>query len=64
MVAALSRRGISSSIVGELTESAQDMILVGGGREEKLEHPIVDPFWRAFYNALEKYKSLIEMNTR
>jgi hypothetical protein len=33
------------------------MVLVRGGREEKLEHPIVDPFWRAFYEALEKYSA-------
>jgi len=31
------------------------MILVEKGREGKLEHPIVDPFWSAFYNALEKH---------
>jgi len=24
----------------------------------KLDHPMIDPFWKAFYNALEKYKSL------
>jgi len=33
------------------------MILVAGGVEEKLEHPIVDPFWKAFYSALAKYTS-------
>ena len=26
-----------------------------GWSKEKLEHPIVDPFWKAFYDALEKY---------
>jgi len=57
VVEALSQKGISSSIVGELTEPAKGMILVEGGREKKLEHPIVDPFWQAFYNALEKYSS-------
>ena len=30
------------------------MILVENGRKRKLKHPIVDPFWRAFYGALEK----------
>jgi hydrogenase maturation factor len=57
VVEALSRKGIQSSIVGELTESAGGMVLLEGGREKKLEHPIVDPFWRAFYDALAKYKS-------
>jgi len=28
------------------------------GAEGKLHHPMVDPFWKAFYGALEKYKSL------
>jgi hypothetical protein len=34
------------------------MILVDGGREKKLVHPIVDPFWKAFYDALAKYNTL------
>ena len=54
VVEALSQKGIASSIVGELTSSRQGMILVEGGREGRLEHPLVDPFWKAFYNALEK----------
>jgi len=57
VVEALSQREINSSIVGELTEKERSMVLVEGGKEKKLEHPIVDPFWRAFYDALEKYKS-------
>jgi hydrogenase expression/formation protein HypE len=52
---ALSRKNITASIVGELTEARAGMVLVRGGSEQKLEHPIVDPFWRAFYKALEKY---------
>jgi hydrogenase maturation factor len=54
---ALRKKGIKSSIVGEFTEPGLGMVLVREGREEKLEHPIVDPFWRAFYVALEKYSS-------
>jgi len=57
VVEALSQKGIKSSIVGELTEPEKGMILIRKGREEKLEHPIVDPFWKAFYGALQKYKS-------
>jgi len=57
VVKALSRKGIKSSIVGELLEPEKGMVLVREGREEKLEHPIVDPFWNAFYGALERYKS-------
>jgi hydrogenase expression/formation protein HypE len=58
VVDALAARGIKSSIVGELTEQKKGMVLVEDGKERKLEHPIVDPFWKAFYNALEKYKAL------
>ncbi|MFC1958294.1 AIR synthase family protein [Chloroflexota bacterium] len=57
VVKALSLKGINSSIVGELIEPGKGMVLVENGREKKLEHPIVDPFWRAFYGALEKDKS-------
>ena len=57
IVTALSQKGITSSIVGELVNPKHGMILVEEGREKKLEHPIVDPFWKAFYGALEKYKA-------
>jgi hydrogenase maturation factor len=52
-IEALTRKGIASSIVGELVDPGQGMILVEGGRERKLEHPKVDPFWNAFYGALQ-----------
>jgi hydrogenase maturation factor len=54
VVAALKGKGIKASVVGELTEAGEGMVLVKGGREGELKHPIVDPFWRAFYNALEQ----------
>jgi hydrogenase maturation factor len=54
VVRALSQKGIKSSLVGELTLPEKGMVLVEKGQEKKLEHPIVDPFWRAFYGALEK----------
>ena len=57
VVSALTQKGIRSSIVGELISPDKGMVLVEDGREKKLEHPIVDPFWNAFYGALEKYKS-------
>ncbi len=49
-------KGIKASVVGELTPPEKGMVLVEGGKEKKLEHPIVDPFWRAFYDAIGKYK--------
>jgi hydrogenase expression/formation protein HypE len=57
VVNALTQKGIKSSIVGELTAKEQGMVLVEKGKEKELKHPIVDPFWRAFYGALEKYKT-------
>ena len=57
VVKALAQKDIKSSIVGELTKPEKGMVLVENGKEKKLEHPIVDPFWRAFYGALEKYKT-------
>ncbi len=52
IVAALAQKNIAAAIVGELTAADRGMVLVEGGREKPLEHPIVDPFWRAFYGAL------------
>jgi hydrogenase expression/formation protein HypE len=56
VVKALEKKGIKSSVVGELTKKERGMVLVEKGRGKKLEHPIVDPFWRAFYGAAEKNK--------
>jgi hydrogenase maturation factor len=56
VVKALSAKDIKSSIIGELTKPEKGMVLVEDGKEKKLVHPIVDPFWRAFYGAIEKYK--------
>jgi len=57
VVEALSQKGIKSSIVGELTKPEKGMVLAAGGNEKRLEHPIVDPFWKAFYKAIAKQKS-------
>lgn len=57
VVTALSRKGITSSIAGELVDSKHGMIVVEEGKEKKLEHPLVDPFWRAFYHALKENQS-------
>ncbi len=54
IVAALSRRGIRSSVAAELTEARQGMTVLAGGVRRELVHPRVDPFWKAFYTALEK----------
>jgi hydrogenase expression/formation protein HypE len=56
IVETLHNKGIKSSIVGELTPPEKGMIKIKGGKESKLVHPVVDPFWNAFYGALEKLK--------
>ena len=50
----LKARGIMSSIVGEITEADKGFVLVEDGVEKKLRHPVIDPFWDAFYRALER----------
>ncbi|HXY73844.1 MAG TPA: AIR synthase family protein [Dehalococcoidales bacterium] len=51
VVGSLLAKGINASIVGELTVAEAGMVLVENGTEKELLHPIVDPFWRAFYDA-------------
>jgi hydrogenase expression/formation protein HypE len=57
VVKALAEKDIKSAIVGELTKPEKGMVLVEKGRESTLVHPIVDPFWRAFYGASDRFKS-------
>jgi len=59
VVNSLSRKGIISSVIGEFTEKESGMVLIREGKETELKHPIVDPFWNAFYRALEKYKAYL-----
>lgn len=54
VVDALAKKGIPASIVGELTDASRGMVLKEGGQERALVHPVVDPFWRAFYDAAQK----------
>lgn len=53
VVRKLQEKGIKCSVVGEFTHPEQGMILLDGGKQSALQHPIVDPFWKAFYQALE-----------
>jgi len=58
LIRILTERGIGASVVGELTAPEHGILLVEDGKEKKLEHPQVDPFWQAFYTALRNYKDL------
>ncbi len=57
VVRTLAARGIAASVAGELLPPEKGMVLVEDGRERELVHPVVDPFWNAFYGALAKYAS-------
>lgn len=52
IVQVLVDKGISASVVGELTKPDKGMIVISDGRERAFAHPRVDPFWNAFYKAL------------
>lgn len=58
LVGLLAEEGIKASVCGEMVDARRGMTLVDDGKEKKLEHPIVDPFWKAFYGALAEYKKL------
>ena len=56
VLAALRRKRIPAAVVGEITKKG--MVLVEDGAEKPLVHPVVDPFWQAFYDALQDYTRL------
>ena len=58
VVEILEKNNIKASIVGELIDSKYGMLLIEDGKEKALEHPGVDPFWKAFYDVLESYKKM------
>jgi len=58
IVRAISTKGIEASVAGEFRPVSEGMVLIKNGKPEPLKHPLVDPFWKAFYDALAKYQSL------
>lgn len=58
VVEVLKNKNIKASIVGELIDKKHGMLVREYGRDKKLEHPKVDPFWKAFYGALKQYKEM------
>ena len=51
VLAALRKKRIPAADVGEVTK--RGMVLVDGGRETPLIHPVVDPFWAAYFKAIQ-----------
>lgn len=54
MVYVIQKQGIKVSVAGEFTEKEQGIIYIKGGNPRPLVHPVADPFWNAFYRALER----------
>jgi len=54
VVEALAKKGISSSIVGEVVGQRKGIKLLEKGMERTLVHPRVDPFWTAFGRTMEQ----------
>ena len=53
IIRAIEDRGIAASVAGELTSAGSGIRVVENGKERDFQHPRVDPFWNAFYNALK-----------
>ena len=53
VVRALQAKNIPASVAGILTPPGSGIKVVSDGKERPFEHPRVDPFWNAFYNALK-----------
>jgi hydrogenase maturation factor len=47
-IEALAAAGIDGSVVGEVTDRSEGVVLVEDRTERPLEHPGLDPFWGAF----------------
>ncbi|MCS7136629.1 MAG: AIR synthase family protein [Aigarchaeota archaeon] len=55
VVNALKIKGIEAMVVGEVTDPAHGRIVVSNdGKEFELEFPDEDPFWKVFFETLEK----------
>lgn len=52
----LKSKGINASVCGEITSPEKGMKLIENGKERKLEHPVIDPFWQAFERESENLK--------
>lgn len=49
---ALRAKNIDATIIGEVTRPGKGMVVKESGREHRLEHPRIDPFWGAFARTL------------
>jgi hydrogenase expression/formation protein HypE len=54
IVNVLKSKGIPASVVGQLIKPEDGMVVIEDGQERPFQHPGVDPFWNAFYRALNE----------
>jgi hydrogenase maturation factor len=47
-------QSIPATVVGELTEKSEGTILIEDGMETSFEYDGNDPYWNAFFEAMEK----------
>jgi hydrogenase maturation factor len=52
IIARLADKGITAAAIGETCPEADGITLTSGGSTRALEHPRVDPFWKAFGQAM------------
>jgi len=51
VISKLASAGIEATIVGELIPRKMGIVEVAGGREIPIKYPVIDPYWRAYYEA-------------
>jgi len=61
VVAALKSKGIPASIVGKAVPAKEGVHVIEQGRQRRLEHPRVDPFWSKFEEYLGKNHRLAQI---
>jgi len=54
LVFSLERAGIKASVVGDVTEKRNGMLVVRNGKKTRLKHPNKDPFWQQFEVFLQR----------
>ena len=57
VIQAIAKNGVKAAIIGEVQEK-KEIVIRRDGSSQKLEHPKIDPFWKAFYDALENFSEM------
>jgi hydrogenase maturation factor len=58
IVGRLNDTEIAASVCGEILPRDHGICVVENGRKRTLDHPKVDPFWKAFYDSLANHAAL------